>query len=49
MREKETETGAVLVASEPLTDYAKEWQEVPINHMLIINEQLEINIIPITL
>jgi glutamine amidotransferase len=36
--------GAVIVASEPLTDYAKEWQEVPVNHFLVVNQDLKIKL-----
>jgi len=37
----------VLVASEPLSDYAEEWQEVPINHALFVDEALQISLRPI--
>ena len=40
--------GAILVASEPLTDYASEWQEVPSNHMLLINKNFKITLRAIT-
>jgi len=40
-------SNAVLVASEPLTDCAEEWLEVPNNHMLLVNEDLEISVQPI--
>lgn len=33
---------AVLIASEPLGDFAKNWVEVPINTALIVNHKLEI-------
>lgn|SRR3990167_700236 len=33
--------GAVLVASEPLGDYAKEWHEIPVNHALLVNKTLK--------
>lgn len=39
----------IIVASEPLTDYHEEWSEVPENHMLLVDENLNINIRLITL
>ncbi len=33
----------VLVASEPLGDYAKDWQAVPVNHALLVNSNLAIS------
>lgn len=42
-------TGALLIASEPLTDSAKEWNEIPLNHMLLVDEKLNINIKPMGL
>ncbi len=38
---------AVLVASEPITDNEELWQEVPLNHLLWVNDQLEVTIKPI--
>ena len=35
---------AVLIASEPLGDYAKDWREVPVNHALLVNSKLEVNL-----
>lgn len=35
---------AVLVASEPFGDYAADWLEVPKNHAIMINKNLEISI-----
>lgn len=44
----ETNTpGAVIIASEPLTDYADEWHEVPGNHILTVDETLKISLHPI--
>lgn len=40
-------SGAVIIASEPLTDYAREWQEVPNNHSIVINPDLSIHFKPI--
>lgn len=37
----------IIVASEPLTDYHEAWSEVPENHLLIINEQLQIELTPL--
>ncbi len=39
MREFAGMPSAVVVASEPLSDYAKEWTEVPVNTMLLIDAQ----------
>lgn len=35
---------SVLVASEPLGDYAEDWRAVPINHALLVNSRLEVSI-----
>ena len=35
---------ALLIASEPLTNYAEEWEEIPVNHMLLIDEDLTISL-----
>ncbi|MBS0358350.1 MAG: class II glutamine amidotransferase, partial [Proteobacteria bacterium] len=32
------ENGAVLIASEKLTNHKAEWHEIPVNHMLLIDE-----------
>ena len=47
MHQVEKSPGAILIASEPLTDYAKEWQEVPANHVIMVSEQLKLSIKPI--
>lgn len=36
--------GAVVVASEHLTDYLDEWVDVPLNHYLVIDKDLDIQI-----
>ena len=38
---------AVLIASEPLTDYAQEWQQIPLNSMLLVDPELNIKTIEI--
>jgi glutamine amidotransferase len=35
---------SVLVASEPLGDFAEDWQEVPLNHAVFVNKNFEISI-----
>ena len=40
MRPTEDTPNALLVATEPLTTETKGWQEIPANHMLIIDKQL---------
>jgi glutamine amidotransferase len=37
-----------IIASEPLNDYASDWDEVPLNHALLIDEALELSIKPLT-
>ncbi|MEE9451599.1 MAG: hypothetical protein V3V61_02455 [Gammaproteobacteria bacterium] len=44
MHATNTTPGALLIASERLTDYAKEWQEVPVNHMLLVDQQLNVSL-----
>ncbi|WP_162902245.1 class II glutamine amidotransferase [Facilibium subflavum] len=34
-------TGAIVIASEPLTDYLAEWHEIPLNHYLFVNSKLK--------
>lgn len=41
---KDKPKGSVLVASEPLGDFADDWQEVPVNHAFFVNNNLEISI-----
>jgi glutamine amidotransferase len=40
----EKKSGGVIIASEPLTDYADEWQEVPSNHLLLVDESLTVSL-----
>lgn len=40
-------TSAVLVASEKLDRHKSEWHEIPVNHMLLVNDDLQIDIQPI--
>jgi glutamine amidotransferase len=44
MHDTSQKPGAVIIASEPLTDYTNEWREVPANHMLLIDEQLNVSL-----
>ncbi|MCB1827391.1 MAG: class II glutamine amidotransferase, partial [Coxiellaceae bacterium] len=39
--------GAVLIASEPINEKNEEWIEVPRNHIVIVNKDLEITVEPI--
>ncbi len=39
---------AVLVVSEKLTSVEKDWKEIPVNHMITVDEDLKVNIIPLT-
>ena len=39
-REKEPE--ALIIASEPLSDYGAEWREVPVNHAILVNSDLAV-------
>lgn len=41
---KDKSLSSVLVASEPLGDFAEDWQEVPVNHAIFVNKNLEISI-----
>jgi glutamine amidotransferase len=34
----------VLIASEPISDYFNTWHELPINHIMLVNKDLEIEI-----
>lgn len=36
--------GAIIVASEPLTDYSQEWYEIPVNHYLTVDMRLTTSI-----
>ncbi len=44
MQFDEDNPSAVLVASEPLGDYAEDWRAVPINHAIIVNNKLELSL-----
>ena len=39
--------GAILVASEPINEIGNEWIEVPDNHILIVDETLNVSVKPI--
>ena len=38
---------AIIIASEPLADYSKAWNEVPLNHLLLVDADLNIKITPL--
>ncbi|MBY0545379.1 MAG: class II glutamine amidotransferase [Gammaproteobacteria bacterium] len=40
---------AVLLVSEKLTNYKAEWHEIPVNHLLLVQQDLSINLKEITL
>ncbi len=44
---EDSKRGSLLVASEKLTRYEAEWQDVPINHMLLVESDLHIELRPI--
>lgn len=44
MKTNSRNIGAILIASEPLTDCLHEWTEVPPNHMLLVDENLHTSI-----
>lgn len=44
---KDKENGAVLVVSEKLNSYQAEWQEIPINHILLVRDDLSTQLMPI--
>jgi len=39
---------AVLIVSEKLTEVKKDWQEVPVNHFVAVDENLSVSISPIS-
>jgi len=39
----DTDTQAVVVASERLTECVERWEEVPVNHLLLIDEDLKVS------
>ena len=39
---------AVLIVSEKLTDVKKDWHEVPVNHFVVVDENLSVSITPIS-
>lgn len=43
-RSKEKKDEAVLIVSEKLTRYRSDWHEVPVNSMLTVNRDLEVNV-----
>jgi glutamine amidotransferase len=38
-----------IVASEPLTDLSEDWLEVPGNHAILVNDKLQLQVLPIIL
>jgi predicted glutamine amidotransferase len=47
MRPTERHPGAVIIASEPLTDERTDWTEVPPNHLVVVTPELHIRSLPI--
>lgn len=48
-RDNSNDKKAIVIASEPLTDIYEEWQEIPVNHMLLVDQQLQVKLEPIVL
>ncbi len=46
---KTDKSGAVLVVSEKLDSHKSDWHEVPVNHMLLVNDDLQVDVQPIVL
>lgn len=44
---KDETNGAVLVVSEKLNSYRAEWQDIPVNHMLLVSDDLSTKLTPI--
>lgn len=44
---KNDENGAILIVSEPLTSYQAEWEAVPMNHLLLVFDDLSTSVQPI--
>ncbi len=47
MHSTKGDPGAILIASEPLTDFSEEWQEIPTNHILMVGSDLKTELQPI--
>lgn len=43
-REDGANVTAIIIASEPLTDFAQSWKEIPINHMLTVDQTFNVSI-----
>lgn len=41
---REKEPDALIIASEPLSDYGAEWREVPVNHAILVNSHLAVEL-----
>jgi len=46
--DKKGASGSVLIASEVLTDFDMEWHDVPVNHLLMVNADLGIELRPLS-
>ena len=47
MMQRDEHNGAVIIASEPLTDERGDWEPVPLNHCISVSPELNIDIQPI--
>lgn len=47
MRPTQRQAGAVIIASEPLTDERSDWTEVPRNHLVEVTPELHLRTLPI--
>lgn len=47
MQDGDISEHAVLIVSEKLTDVKKDWQKVPPNHLVIVDEDLAVTVLPI--
>jgi glutamine amidotransferase len=48
MLEPDEKEKAVLIVSEKLTDVQQDWKQIPNNHFIVVDENLEISLHPIT-
>lgn len=47
LKDKNGTTGSVLIASEKLTTFHTEWHDVPANHLIVVEADLSIQLLPI--
>lgn len=49
MHSTTAQPGAILIASEPLTDFSEQWHEVPANHLLFVDRALHVTLSPLAI